>query len=96
MFVQYDFYQAALDVVEAIMMQLSLKAGLKEWGEEPFTAAHSKMKKLHFRNTFKPKHWQELSQVQGQTVLESHMFLKQKRDIKIKGTTVAGGNKQRD
>jgi hypothetical protein len=54
------------------------------------------MKQLHLRNTFKPKHWRELSQVQRQTVLESHMFLKQKREGKIKGRTVAGGNKQRD
>jgi hypothetical protein len=29
-------------------------------------------------------------------VLESHVFLKQKREGKIKGRTVAGGNKQRD
>jgi hypothetical protein len=54
------------------------------------------MKQLHFQNTFKPKHWQELSQVQRQTVLESHMFLKQKRDGKINGITVTGGNKQHD
>jgi hypothetical protein len=64
MFVQDDFYQAEPDVVAAIMMQLSLKVGLKERGEEAFMAAHSEMKQLHFRNTFKPKHWQELSQVQ--------------------------------
>jgi hypothetical protein len=96
MFVQEDFYQAELDVVAAIMKQLSLKAGLKEWGEEAFMAAQSEMKQLHFRNTFKPKHWRELSQVQRQTVLESHIFLKQKRDGKIKGRTVAGGNNQRD
>jgi hypothetical protein len=69
---------------------------LKEWGDEAFTAAHSEMKQLHFRNTFKPKHWRELSQFQRQTVLEFHMFLKQKRDGKIKGRTVAGGNNQRD
>jgi hypothetical protein len=96
MFVQADFYQAELDVMAAIMKQLSLNAVLKEWREEAFTAAQSEMKQLHFRNTFKPKHWWELSQVQWQTVLESHMFLKQKRDRKIKGRTVAGGNKQRD
>jgi hypothetical protein len=54
------------------------------------------MKQLHFRNTFKPKHWRELTHTQCQTVLESHMFLKEKRDGKIKGRTVAGGNKQRD
>jgi hypothetical protein len=95
MFVQEDFYQAEPDVVTAIMTQLSLKAGLKEWGET-FTDNQSDMKQLHFRNTFKPKHWRELSQVQRQTVLESHMFLKQKQDGKIKGGTVADGNKQWD
>jgi hypothetical protein len=31
MFVQDDFYQAEPDVVAAIMTQLSLKTGLKEW-----------------------------------------------------------------
>jgi hypothetical protein len=84
MFVQEDFYQSEPDVVAAIMTQLSLKAGLKEWGEEAFMAAQSEMKQLHFRNTFKPKHWRELSQIQRQTVLESHMFLKQKWDGNIK------------
>jgi hypothetical protein len=96
MFVQEDFYQAEPDVVAAIMTQLSLKSGLKEWVEEAFTAAQSEMKQLHFRNKFKPNHWRELSHIQRQTVLESHTFLKQKRDEYIKGRTVAGGNKQRD
>jgi hypothetical protein len=99
MFVQDDFYQAEPDVVAAIMTQLSLKAGLKEWGKKGFKAAHYEMKQLHLRKTFKtfkPKHWRELSKAQRQTVLESHMFLKLKRDGKIKGRTVDGGNKQRD
>jgi hypothetical protein len=82
MFVQDDFYQAEPDVVAAIMTQQSLKAGLKEWGDRAFTATRSEMKQLHLRNMFKPKNWRELSQVQ--------------RDEKIKGRTVAGGNKQRD
>jgi hypothetical protein len=56
MFVQEDFFQAEPDVVAAIMALLSLKAGLKEWGEEACMAAQSDMKQLHFRNTFKPKH----------------------------------------
>jgi len=54
------------------------------------------MKQLHMRGTFKPMHWSELSHDQRRTVLESHMFLKEKRDGKVKGRTVAGGNKQRD
>jgi hypothetical protein len=96
MFVQDDFYQAEPDVVEAIMTQLLLKAGLKEWGKKGFKAAHSEMKQLHLRKTFKPKNWRELSKTQRQTVLESHMFLKLKRDGNIKGRTIAGGNKQCD
>jgi hypothetical protein len=93
------FFQAAEeqpDVVAAIMTQLSLKAGLKQWGDEAHEAVHSEMKQLHFRDTFKPMHHHELTEDQKKTVLESHMFLKQKRDGKIKGRTVAGGNKQRD
>jgi hypothetical protein len=96
MFVQYYFYQAETDVVAAIITQLSLNAGLEELGYRAFIAARSDMKQLHLRNTFKPNHWRELSQVQHQTVLDSHMFLKQKRDVKINEKTVAGGNKQRN
>jgi hypothetical protein len=61
MFVQGDFYQAKPDDVAAIMTQLSLKAGLKEWGKKGCKAAHSEMKQLHLHKTFKPKHWRELS-----------------------------------
>jgi hypothetical protein len=96
MCVQDDFYQAEPDIMAAIMTKLSLKAVLKEWGNKEFKVAHSEMKQLHLRKTFKPKHWRELSKAQRQTVMESHMFLKLKRDGKIKGRTVTGGNKQRD
>ena len=96
MFVQEDFYQAEPDVVASVMTQLSLKVGLRTWGDKALSAVKSEMKQLHFRDTFKPMHWKQLSYTQRQMVLESHMFLKEKRDGKIKGRTVAGGNKQRD
>ena len=41
-------------------------------------------------------HWKELDNNQRNRILESHMLLKQERYGKIKGQTVAGGNKQRD
>jgi hypothetical protein len=47
MFVQEDFYQAEPDIIAAIIMQLSLKSGLREWGDKAFAAAHSEMKQLH-------------------------------------------------
>jgi hypothetical protein len=95
MFTQGDFYQSEPDVVAMVMTQLSLKARLKAWGDKAHTAAQNEMKQLHMRDTFKPMHWRELSHTQRQLVLESHMFLKEKRDGKTKGRTVAGGNKQR-
>jgi hypothetical protein len=97
MFFQTDIYQSEPDVVAAIMTQLSLKAGLKAWGKEAQKAVHSEMKQLHFRDTFNPMRWSELTHAQRQSVLESHMFLKEKKTGTIKGRTVAGGNnKQRD
>jgi hypothetical protein len=61
-----------------VMTQLSLKSGLKQWGDKAYAAVTSEMKQLHFWKTFKPKHWNELLKTQCQMVLESHMFLKEK------------------
>ncbi len=84
------------DLVACIMTQLPLKVGLKEWGTEAHKAAHTEMKQLHFRDTFKPLHWHELSHTEKQTVLKSHMFLKEKRCGKIKGRGCVDGRKQRE
>jgi hypothetical protein len=84
MFLQNDFNQAEPNVVAVAMTQLSLKAGLKEWGDKAYETVESEMKQLHFRNTFEPMHWRQLSHTQRQTVLESHMFLKEKRDGNFK------------
>ena len=56
----------------------------------------AEMKKLHLRNTFDPRHRSDLTKKDKAELLESHMFLKQNIDGKIKGLKVAGGNKQRD
>ena len=77
------------------MTQLSLKAGVKEWGDKAHSASKSKMKQLHLRNNFIPMYRRDLTYEERQMVWESHMLLKKKRDGKIKGQTVAGGNKHR-
>ena len=41
-------------------------------------------------------HRKELDYTQRKSLLESHIYLKQKRDGKIKGWKVSGGNKNRD
>ncbi len=81
--------------MELVLTQLSLKAGIKMWGQKATNAAEAEMKQLHWRNTFKPVQWNELTDAQKATVLESHIFLKEKRTGEVKGRTVAGGNKQR-
>ena len=82
-------------IVEMIMTQLTLKAAIKMWGSDAKIAAEAEMKQLHWRNSFKPVRWSELSDEKKKTILESHIFLKQKRTGEIKGRTVAGGNRQR-
>ena len=72
-----------------IMTQLSLKVGLRKSNK-------SDKRQLHPRDTFEPQHRHELSAKEKYEVLESNMFLKLKRDGKIKVRAVAGGNKQRD
>ena len=54
------------------------------------------MKQLHLRDTFKQRHFRNLTSKEKSEVLESHMFIKEKRSVKIKGQTVPGGNKQHD
>jgi hypothetical protein len=78
------------------MTQLSLRAGLREWGDKPKDSARGELKQLHMHKTFKPERLQDLTPTERKSILESHMFLKQKRDDSIKARTVADGNKQRD
>ncbi len=54
------------------------------------------MKQLHWQDLYKPKHWHGLTKKQKDQVLESHIFVKQKRDGKIKARKVFGGNKHHD
>ena len=54
------------------------------------------MKQLHWHNSYKPMHWHKLTKKQKEQVLESHIFVEEKRDDTIKARKVIGGNKQRD
>jgi hypothetical protein len=72
-----------------------MKAGMKEFKERGEDAVSKELSQLHFRDTFEPIHPKDLSDEQRKEVLESHLFLKEKRDATVKGRMVAGGNKQR-
>ncbi len=63
----------------------------------PSNIRHTKeMKQLHWCNSFKPKHWHALTKKQKDQLLESHIFVEEKRDGTIKAQKVIGGNKQHD
>jgi predicted transcriptional regulator len=51
---------------------------------------------LHMKDTFEPQDVKTLTGDQKKSVLESLMFLKEKRDGTIKGRTCADGRKQRE
>ena len=51
---------------------------------------------MYLRETFAPLDYNTLTQDKKNHILESHLFLTEKKDGTIKGRTVAGGNKQRD
>ena len=78
-----------------VLTQLSLKAGLKKWKERGETAVSKELEQLHNRESFLPVHMKDLTPAQRKQVLESYLFLAEKRDKTIKGRMVAGGNKQR-
>jgi hypothetical protein len=92
----YQDVEANGQVVAAIMTQLSMKAGTKQWEKPARDACEAEMYQLHMRETFQPIIWEDMTTEQKKKVLQSHSFLKLKRDGTIKARTVAGGNRQRD
>ena len=49
------------DMTVVIMTQISLKSGLKKWGEKVRGLFHLDMKQLHMRDTFIPLHTKDLT-----------------------------------
>ena len=92
-------------VLHCSMTQISMKAGMRRWGEENVgiwvdgckgqNYVSKELSQLHMRDTFDPINPKTLNKQEYDQVLESHLFLKEKRDESIKGCMVAGGEKQR-
>ncbi len=95
-FLEDTWYKYSSKVMEMVMNQLSLKAALKQWGEDANAAVEAEAKHLHWRNLFRPVHWKDVNKERHKQILELHVFVKKKRTGQIKAHKVAGGNKQRD
>jgi len=81
-------------LIKTIFTQLLQKFAIKTWGKDATNAAKAKMNQLYWQNSFMPKLYNNLSPEQREKILESHIFIKQKKSGEIKGRTAAGGNKQ--
>ena len=77
------------------MPQMSLKAGLRTFGDDGMKAVEKEMHQLHDRDVMKPVHKDCLTPKQRKEALAYLMFLKRKRCGKIKGRGCADGRKQR-
>ncbi len=78
------------DIVGMVMNQLSMKAAIKKWGEQAKFAVSKEMKQPYWRNLYKPRHWHGLTKKQKKQILESHIFVEEKRDGTIKARKVIG------
>jgi hypothetical protein len=91
-----DTYQNDPVVAFAFMQQMSLKAALKQWGIDAEMVGIKEASQFHWRNTFIPKQYSQLTDNEKTKVLESQMFIVKKRTRETKARLVGGGNKQRD
>jgi hypothetical protein len=77
------------------MQQLSVKAALREWGDNAKAAGEKEVNQLNWQETFVPRQMSELTAEQQTKILQSHMFIGQKQTGETKARMVAGGNTQR-
>jgi hypothetical protein len=78
------------------LMQYSIKAGLKKFGEKGEAAVTKELKQLHDMTTFYPVDSKTLTKEDKAKAIASLMFLKEKRDGTVKGRACADGRKQRE
>ena len=75
--------------------QMSIKRGLRIFGDDGVNAIRKEMMQLHERKVGVPVKKSNLSRQELDRVLAYHMFLKRKRCGKVKGRGCADGRKQR-
>ena len=75
--------------------QMSLKAGLRTFGNDGVRAVEKEMRQLHDRGVMIPVQKESLTLEQQREALAYLMFLKRKRCGKVKGRGCADGRKQR-
>ena len=70
--------------------------GIEKFGSRSDKEMVDELQKIHERGTFSPVKKEDILTGDLKNVLESHMFLKHKRDNTIKCRLVSGGDNQRN
>ena len=71
--------------------QMGWRKGLTIFKEKGESAIGKELQQIHDMEGFQPKHWHELTEEQRKKALRYLMYLKEKRDGKIKGRGCADG-----
>ena len=80
-------------VMHYSITQISLKSGSKLFGTRGVGAVSNEIKQLHLSNTFEPLIPCTITREEYNEFLDSHLFLKEKRENVFKGIMVAVRNK---
>ena len=84
----------ANSLVHFSLTQISMKAGIKKHGERAKESIKTKLTQLHDMHTYKTLKSHSLTRQQKRKALRMLMFLKEKRDVKVKGRGCAYGIKK--
>jgi hypothetical protein len=90
-----DFSHLHVILEETVMTQFNMHRGIKEFGIDGVEAVLLELQQLHDSGVLKPVQASSISAEEIHCALAYLMFLKQKRDGKIKGRGCADGRKQR-
>lgn len=82
-------------LITTLLTQYGIKKGLRVFGKAGDDAVNEEMKQLHDMRVMTPKHPASISEQDRCDALQYLMFLKKKRDGRIKGRGCADGRKQR-
>ena len=58
-------------VVHKVMLHMAMKRGLKQFGLRGEKAVSTELLQIHMQNTFKSKHYNDLTQVERRKAMES-------------------------
>ena len=85
-----------LAVFGVILQQVSLKQGIRMWGDEAKASATKEMRQMHDLEAFIPRDPKSLTREERLKALRTLIFLKEKNDKSIKSRCCMDGSPQRE